>query len=661
MAEHHHSFMFFLCLLSAIRLAAVAQEHEEPLKKGDGHFVLLTKVCEKKKFENVTNFVVNYNEANSILIRENFFALKAGQTSTGKTPYKIYLMAACYEDLSMDQCHNCYIQSRYHLPTCFPWAGGLVHLGGCFLRAANYNFFHEFSSPTMDEKICGPTTMKNYDESHRESIRRMVYGTVKNAIGIGAADTFPALFGSAPLYVQANCWKTLDRFSCAACLDESASAVVSCLPATEAWSLKAGCVIHYSDYPFFEEGKSSNIRSTAITFVGYVLGATMLCVLAICTGILAGKVTYDRRNRQLAATIAGADGDLFKRVLKFKYATLEKATHHFSEANKLGQGGFGEVFKGTLADGREIAVKRLYANPTSQSEEIFNEMNVISHCHHKNLVRFLGCSITTLDSILVYEFVPNKSLNLFLFDSEKKKELDWKKRLGIIKGTADGLAYLHEDCQIVIVHRDIKASNILLDLRFRPKIADFGLARICADHAKGDPKGGIVIAGTFGYMSPEYLTHGQLTEKVDVYSYGVIVLEIVTGIQSNHFTSDESLETLVTWTWKHYKSSKVSDIIDESIKDQVDEEELKRVVQVGLLCTQEAAALRPTMQEVIQMLRRNDQQLPEPSKPPFFDDTLGSAKNHKFLYGSSRGDSQRHQNVPDFCKSHHISSTKHRL
>ncbi|KAI3997681.1 hypothetical protein MKX01_040654 [Papaver californicum] len=659
--------MFFLYLLSAIQLVAVAQGQEESsTKDGGNHFDLLRKVCEKKEFENVTDFVANYNEANNILIKENFYASKAGQTTTGKAPYKLYLMAACYEDLSMDQCNSCYIQSRYHLPTCFPRAGGLVHLGGCFLRAANYNFFHEFLSP-MDVTICGPTLTD--DESRKESIKRMVYDTVKNlkkANGKTFTEdgyTWPLFWGPL-LYVQANCWKTLDKFSCASCLDESASTIVSCLPATEGWALRAGCTIHYSDFPFFSEGKSSSstVRNTTITYIEYVLGATMVCVFAICIGIFTGKFIYDRKNRQQATMIAGTDGDqsLFRRSLKFKYSTLEKATHYFSEANKLGQGGFGEVFKGTLADGREIAVKRLYVSPTNRSEEIFNEMNVISHCHHKNLVRFLGCSITTLDSILVYEFVPNKSLNLFLFDNEKKKELDWKKRIGIIKGTADGLAYLHEDCQIVIVHRDIKASNILLDLRFRPKIADFGLARFCADDT-GNPKG-IVIAGTFGYMSPEYLTHGKLTEKVDVYSYGVIVLEIVTGIQSNHFTADESLETLVTWTWKHYKTNKLSNIIDESIElveNQV-EEEVKRVVQVGLLCTQEAAALRPTMKEVIQMLRQTDQPLPEPSKPPFFDETFGSAKNVNFLYGSSHGHSHHHQNVPDFCKSHHISSTKHR-
>ncbi|KAI3871280.1 hypothetical protein MKX03_017525 [Papaver bracteatum] len=424
MAEHHHSFMFFL--LSVIQLVAAAQELKEPsTKEGGSHFDLLTKVCEKKEFENVTNFVVNFNEANNILIRENFFAPKAGQTSTGKEPYKIYLMAACYEDLSEDQCNSCYIQARYHLPTCFPRAGGLVHLGGCFLRAANYNFFHEFLSP-MDVTICGPT-LKD-DKSRKESIKRMVYDTVKNfkkANGEAYTEdeyTWPLFWGS-PLYVQANCWKTLDKFSCASCLDKSASTIVSCLPATEAWDLRAGCMIHYSDYPFFREGKSSSssVRNTTITYIEIVLGATMVCVFAICIGIFAGKFIYDRKNRQQATMIEGADGDqsLFRRSLKFKYSTIEKATHYFSEANKLGQGGFGEVFKGTLADGREIAVKRLYVSPTNRSEEIFNEMNVISHCHHKNLVRFLGCSITTLDSILVYEFVPNKSLNLFLFGNFK--------------------------------------------------------------------------------------------------------------------------------------------------------------------------------------------------------------------------------------------------
>ncbi|KAL2510244.1 Cysteine-rich receptor-like protein kinase 2 [Forsythia ovata] len=164
-------------------------------------------------------------------------------------------------------------------------------------------------------------------------------------------------------------------------------------------------------------------------------------------------------------------------TLNFKYSTLEKSTDYFNEANKLGQGGFATVYKGVLQDGREIAVKRLFFHNKQRAANFYNEVNMISSIEHKNLVRLLGCSCSGPESLLVYEFLPNKSLDCFIFDSSKGKELNWEKRFEIIIGTAEGLVFLHENTKTRIVHRDIKASNILLDLRFRAKIADFGLAR----------------------------------------------------------------------------------------------------------------------------------------------------------------------------------------
>ncbi|XLS44768.1 hypothetical protein HN51_001633, partial [Arachis hypogaea] len=166
-----------------------------------------------------------------------------------------------------------------------------------------------------------------------------------------------------------------------------------------------------------------------------------------------------------------------------------------------------------MPDGKEIAIKRLYFNNRHRAAYFYNEVNIISSVEHKNLVRLLGCRYSGLESLLVYEFLPNKSLDQFIFDRVKGRELNWEKRYDIIIGTAEGLVYLHENSKTRIIHRDIKASNILLDAKLRAKIADFGLARSFQEDKRG-------------YMAPEYLAHGQLTEKADVYSFGVLVLEI---------------------------------------------------------------------------------------------------------------------------------------
>ncbi|CAN6453189.1 unnamed protein product [Victoria cruziana] len=249
---------------------------------------------------------------------------------------------------------------------------------------------------------------------------------------------------------------------------------------------------------------------------------------------------------------------------------------------------------------------------------------MISSIEHKNLVRLLGCSCTGPESLLVYEYLPNKSLDGFIFDPARARQLNWEKRMDIIIGTAEGLVYLHENTVIKIIHRDIKASNILLDSKFRAKIADFGLARSFEEDKSHIST---AIAGTLGYMSPEYLAHGQLTEKADVYSFGVLLLEIVSGVQ-NRRAGEEYTESLLTTAWRHFQSDIVRDMIDTNLMAANNAHdchtvtrEACRVVHVGLLCTQEASSLRPSMRRALEMLLRRDDILAPPSHPPFIDET----------------------------------------
>ncbi|KAK4391725.1 Cysteine-rich receptor-like protein kinase [Sesamum angolense] len=278
----------------------------------------------------------------------------------------------------------------------------------------------------------------------------------------------------------------------------------------------------------------------------------------------------------MGARYNGGSGDAEKFVktlsdssLNFKYSMLEKATGSFNEANKLGQGGFGTVYKGVLADGREIAaVKRLFFNNKHRASDFYNEVKIISSLNHKNLVRLLGCSCSGPESLLVYEFLVNKSLDRFIFDSRKNKELNWEKRFEIFIGTAEGLMYLHENPNTRIIHRDIKASDILLDSRLRAKIADFGLVRSFQEDRSHIST---AIAATLGYMAPEYLVHGQLTEKSDVYSFGVLLLEIVTGrhgsISRKEQSRTSSIQTLCCITTKTSTSTSKASFYEYFIQD----------------------------------------------------------------------------------------------
>ncbi|KAM3365587.1 hypothetical protein ACQJBY_015351 [Aegilops geniculata] len=222
---------------------------------------------------------------------------------------------------------------------------------------------------------------------------------------------------------------------------------------------------------------------------------------------------------------------------------LRAATDNFAESNKLGEGGFGAVYKGVLSEGEEIAVKRLSQSSTQGIEELKTELVLVAKLQHKNLVRLLGVCLEGQEKLLVYEYMPNRSLDTVLFDAEKSKDLDWGKRLKIVNGVARGLQYLHEDSQLRIVHRDLKASNVLLDSDCSPKISDFGLAKLFGwDQSQAVTSH---IAGTYGYMAPEYAMRGQYSVKSDAFSFGVLVLEIVTGRKNSSFaTSEPSLDLL---------------------------------------------------------------------------------------------------------------------
>ncbi|MCO5559475.1 hypothetical protein L7F22_013075 [Adiantum nelumboides] len=299
----------------------------------------------------------------------------------------------------------------------------------------------------------------------------------------------------------------------------------------------------------------------------------------------------------------------------FSLQDLIFATRNFHSENLLGEGGFGRVYKGILVDGTEVAVKQLSVASHQGQNEFINEAQILLTVQHRNLVRLFGCCAEGAERLLVYEYLKNKSLDLALFGVGAKFSsfLEWPVRRRIIMGAAKGLKYLHEDSRVRIIHRDIKASNILLDDKFYPKIADFGLAKLfdmTQTHASTK------VAGTFGYLAPEYAVNGRLTEKADVYSFGVVILEVVSGRKNTDFHLPSKNQILLDVAWRLYKREKLLDLVDRRMGDRYVPEEAARVIHVALLCTQAAPDLRPSMSRVVYLLSGRSPIPEKPTKPP---------------------------------------------
>ncbi|XP_052110933.1 receptor-like serine/threonine-protein kinase SD1-8 isoform X4 [Arachis duranensis] len=333
----------------------------------------------------------------------------------------------------------------------------------------------------------------------------------------------------------------------------------------------------------------------------------------------------------------------------FDFDTLTMATNNFSQDNKLGEGGFGRVYRGRLIEGQEIAVKRLSKKSGQGNEEFKNEVKLIVKLQHQNLVRLLGCCIEKDEKMLVYEYLENRGLdsilfgsivyfNIFFFlimiyicftlilslyvliitnvaDKSKRPLLDWERRFNIIYGIAKGLLYLHQDSRYRIIHRDLKTSNILLDNEMNPKISDFGIARIF-DKNQMQAKT-LRIVGTYGYMSPEYAMDGNFSIKSDVFSFGVMVLEIITGKKNREFYSDNNELNLLGNVWRHWHEGTALTLIDPSIGNSYAESKVMRCIHISLLCVQERAEDRPTMSSVILMLSSEAPSMPKPKIPGF--------------------------------------------
>ncbi|XP_027910185.1 G-type lectin S-receptor-like serine/threonine-protein kinase At4g27290 [Vigna unguiculata] len=397
----------------------------------------------------------------------------------------------------------------------------------------------------------------------------------------------------------------------------------------------SGCLQWFNDIVDFrilaQDGQDFYLRITASklqdhAFNSKIGGIILGCTVFIIAIVVFGSILCLKRNKlkqtdliqfQVAETNYWKDknkkDDIDLPIFDFLY--ISNATNNFSESNKLGQGGFGPVYKGILPDGQEIAVKRLSKTSGQGLDEFKNEVLLIAKLQHRNLVKLLGCSIHQDERLLIYEFMPNRSLDYFIFDSTRSTSIDWAKRFEIIDGIARGLLYLHQDSRLNIIHRDLKTSNVLLDSNMKPKISDFGIARTF--NQDQDEANTNKVMGTYGYMPPEYAVHGSFSVKSDVFSFGVIVLEIITGRKNRGFRDPHNELNLLGHAWRLWIEKRPMELMGESMDTGDDPSEILRYIHIGLLCVQYRPEDRSNMSSVVLVLN-SEKLLPEPSQPGFY-------------------------------------------
>ncbi|KAL5837190.1 hypothetical protein ACOSQ3_014359 [Xanthoceras sorbifolium] len=336
--------------------------------------------------------------------------------------------------------------------------------------------------------------------------------------------------------------------------------------------------------------KKNHVMVVAGMVVTSVLFVLLVLVIMRMKGWLGGKVSLDKELSRL---------DLQTGLYTLRQ--IKAATKNFDAANKVGEGGFGSVYKGILSDGTVIAVKQLSSKSRQGNREFVNEIGMISALQHPNLVKLYGCCVEGNQLLLIYEYMENNCVSRALFgkDAASRLKLDWPTRRKICLGIATGLAYLHEESIIKIVHRDIKTSNVLLDKDLNAKISDFGLAKLYEDDTSHISTR---VAGTIGYMAPEYAMRGYLTNKADVYSFGVVALEIVSGKSNTNYRPNEDFVYLLDWAYVLQERGSLLELVDPNLCAEYSSDEAMVMLNVALLCTNASPTLRPTMSQVVSML-----------------------------------------------------------
>ncbi|KAL6322428.1 hypothetical protein AAG906_008083 [Vitis piasezkii] len=534
-------------------------------------------------------------------------------TTAGLSPDdRVYGIFLCRGDTKPQLCQDCVKAASEDLVNrCPNQKEAIIWFDVCMVRYANRAIF-SYMEQRPRRYAQSPTAIRSDSGEFNRILGDLMDRLVTRAVSGSPQDMFAIeevkVIDFRSLYGLVQCTPDISQHFCNVCLRNAIGDIPTCCDGREGGRVLApSCTIRYESGPFSKpmEQQCHRKRSKISRIVLTTAVPTVIVVLIILIWFL---VRWNRKEKVENDEIISVES------LQFNFSTIKVATNNFSNGNTLGRGGFGDVYKGVLSNGQEIAVKRLSKKTDQGEPEFKNEVLLLAKLQHRNLIRLLGFCLEGEERLLIYEFLLNSSLDHFIFDPANRVCLDWERRHRIIKGIARGLLYLHEDSRLRIVHCDLKASNILLDEDMNPKIADFGMARLFSmDETHANPSR---IAGTYGYMAPEYVHQGHLSTKSDVYSFGVLILEIVSG-QKICFDNGGELEHLVTYAWRHWNEGTVVDIVDPILGTNL-RNEIIRCLHIGLLCVQESVANRPTMALIVSMLNSSYLLFPIPHDLDFY-------------------------------------------
>eukprot|EP01018_Ginkgo_biloba_P011267 Gb_28652 [translate_table: standard] len=620
---------------------------------GDPETKLLNTGCSLFKVTNTTLFNENLDAVLESLranIASTGFATR--QQVEGSDP--VYGLAQCRKDKSPSDCLKCFSVAEKQVRNCSNVTGGRVIYDGCFLRYESNNFFTQDTGLGNTQICSGVKVTKEANEFvvMSQNLLDDLCAATPRIDGFFAAQMRQLPSNATKVYALVQCLRSVSESGCQQCLQIANSNIKTCFPVTDGRAVDVGCYLRYSTSSFFPSNATTDLTpflssgsksKTKVWIIVAVVGGAIVVSLMILLFIFRHSLLPERFMPPLQKQADASGATELRGPVNFNYKILRNATNNFDASNKLGEGGFGQVYKGTIKNGKTVAVKKLSLGQSPRViAEFESEVKLISNVHHRNLVRLLGCCNKGPERLLVYEYMPNGSLDrnancIGLQTGENGKCLSWEQRLEIIVGTARGVAYLHEDFHVRIIHRDIKCSNILLDENFYPKIADFGLARLLpGDQSHLSTR----FAGTLGYTAPEYAIHGQLTEKADTYSYGVVVLEILSGRKSIDMRQPPDMQYLLEWVWKLKEMDRLMEVVDEGMNEiGYPREEALRVIQLALLCTQASVASRPAMSEVVAMLVSRVDVNPQTTIQPAFIDVAYRLRGESSTSGTSSSQS----------------------
>ncbi|KAI8525205.1 hypothetical protein RHMOL_Rhmol13G0211300 [Rhododendron molle] len=524
-------------------------------------------------------------------------------TAGSSPPDVAYGLFICRGDLSAAVCRDCVAFAAGDVVERCPRSKrAMIWYDECILRYSNESFFS-----VLDTSI--RRTLRNTQNVTNATSFREALGKVMDDVSTRASShTSGRKFATRELnysalqslYGLAQCTPDLSTTDCNTCLRTGISIFPSCCDANLGARVHfPSCYVHYETYPFYNAtvgaappppsptlppppsstttsspGKGGVSSKVIIAIVVPIGVSILLFVVGFCLVTRTAKKKYN-----FVKEADGGDDISTVQSLQYDFGTIQAATNNFSDDNKIGEGGFGPVYKGLLPDGQEVAVKRL-----SQSSGQ---------------------------------------------DPQERQKLDWSRRYKIIGGVARGMLYLHEDSRLRIIHRDLKASNILLDADMNAKVSDFGMARIFGiDQSQGNTSR---VVGTFGYMSPEYVMHGQFSAKSDVFSFGVLVLEIISGQKNNNFYQSDGAADLLSYAWKLWKEGMPLDLMDPTLEGSHSGNEVTRCIHIALLCVQDDPDARPSMATVVLMLNSYSATLSLPQQPAFFGQSKTGPNTHQGL------------------------------